>query len=46
MIELPAKFAERVKRFLLDKRTGNIQLNIKAGRILGMHVTDISTLNE
>ena len=28
-------------RFMLDRKTGNIKLNIKDGRILGYHVEEI-----
>ena len=28
-------------RFMIDRKTGNIKLNIKDGRILGYHVEEI-----
>ncbi|MGE0372997.1 MAG: hypothetical protein AB7Q01_14100 [Gammaproteobacteria bacterium] len=33
-VPMPALGAERVLRFLFDKRTGNVVLNIKDGEIL------------
>ena len=37
---LPRQLLDRLGQFLLDKRTGNMQLNIKDGRILGAQVTE------
>lgn len=32
---LPAELEQVVRRYILDKWTGNVQLNIKDGKILG-----------
>ena len=37
---LPLPVEERLRRLLVDKFTGNVQLNIKDGRILGFHVNE------
>ena len=41
---LPDKIIEPIRDFLLDKRTGNIKLNIKDGEILGIHIEEIRVL--
>lgn len=41
---LPVEVADRLRQFLLDKRNGNFQLNIRQGVILGFHVNEIHTL--
>ena len=38
---IPDEIWEVFARFLLDRKTGNIKLNIKDGRILGYHVEEI-----
>ena len=38
---VPGHIAERITEFLLDRRTGNIKLNIRKGEILGAHVEEI-----
>ena len=38
---VPGHIAERITAFLLDRRTGNIKLNIRNGEILGAHVEEI-----
>jgi hypothetical protein len=42
-IAVPPGVARRIHRFILDKQSGNIQLNIRQGVILGVHVTEIHT---
>ena len=41
---LPESVIEPITNFLLDKRTGNIKLNIKDGEILGIHIEEIRVL--
>ncbi len=41
---LPIAVEERIRAFLVDKRTGNVQLNIKDGRILGLRIEEIVSL--
>jgi len=38
---LPLPVEERLRRLLVDKFTGNVQLNVKDGRILGFQVHEI-----
>ena len=38
---IPDEIWEVFARFMLDRKTGNIRLNIKDGRILGYHVEEI-----
>ena len=38
---VPRRFTASIEKFLGDRRTGNIQINIKDGKILGMHVNEI-----
>ena len=38
---VPRRFTALIENFLRDNRTGNIQINIKDGKILGAHVTEI-----
>ncbi len=38
---IPDDVWEVLARFVLDRKTGNIKLNIKDGRILGYHVEEI-----
>ena len=40
-IPLPLEVASALTEFLSERRTGNIQLNIKDGKILGAHITEI-----
>lgn len=42
-ILVPCKLAQRIQSFVLDKSSGNIQLNIRQGVILGIHITEIHT---
>ena len=37
---VPRRFTARIEKFLHDNRTGNIQINIKDGKILGIHVNE------
>lgn len=34
---LPPELETAVRRFIVDKLTGNVQLNIRDGKILGFH---------
>ena len=43
---IPPAFMERITQFVLDRRTGNIQLNIKNGEILGLHIEEIIALKQ
>ena len=38
---VPTRLTHIIEKFLLDKRTGNVRLNIKEGKILGIHVEEI-----
>ena len=40
---LPPEIECALAQFLADRRTGNIQINVKDGQILGAHVTEIIT---
>ncbi len=40
---VPRRLTASIEKFLGDKRTGNIQINIKDGNILGAHVEEILT---
>ncbi len=44
-IAVPRPVANALRQFMAEQRTGNIQLNIRAGQILGMHVNEIVPLN-
>ena len=37
---VPRRLTALIEKFLRDNRTGNIQLNIKDGKILGAHVEE------
>jgi len=37
---IPDEVWDVLARFLLDRKTGNIKLNVKDGRILGYHVEE------
>ena len=41
---LPRELLDRLGQFLLDKRTGNMQFNIKDGQILGAQVTEFHSI--
>lgn len=43
-LALPRELTERIQEFLLDKRTGNVRLNIRDGEILGFHIEEIITV--
>ena len=43
-ILLPDDVVRELAEFLLDGRTGNVVLNVKDGRVLGMHITRIVTV--
>ncbi len=38
---LPKQFATAMRKFLTNGCTGNLKLNVKDGRILGLHVEEI-----
>ena len=40
---VPRRLTNMIEKFLGDCRTGNIQLNIKDGKILGAHVEEFLT---
>ncbi len=40
---VPRRFTASIENFLRDNRTGNIQLNIKDGKILGAHIEEFLT---
>ena len=44
-VAVPRAVANALRQFMADWRTGNLQLNIKDGRILGLHVNEIVSLN-
>lgn len=37
---IPKAVRERVAKFLLDERTGNVTLNVKDGRVLGFTIEE------
>ena len=41
---LPIPMIVNIGDFLLDRRTGNVRINIKDGRILGYHTEEIVSL--
>ncbi len=41
---LPKQFAKTMREFLTNGCTGNLTLNVKDGRILGLHVEEIIPL--
>ncbi len=41
---LPKQFATAMREFLANGCTGNLKLNVKNGRILGLHVEEIISL--
>ena len=41
---LPKQFAKTMREFLTNGCTGNLKLNVKDGRILGLHVEEIISL--
>ncbi len=41
---LPKQFAKPMREFLTNGCTGNLKLNVKDGRILGLHVEEIISL--
>ena len=41
---LPIPMIVNLGDFLLDRRTGNVRINIKDGRILGYHTEEIVSL--
>ena len=41
---LPKQFAAPMREFLTNGCTGNLKLNVKDGRILGLHIEEIIPL--
>jgi hypothetical protein len=41
MAAIPEFVSQCIVEFLLDRKTGNIQLNVKDGQILGLHLNEI-----
>lgn len=41
---IPDKFREEIAQFLLDGQTGNVTLNIKDGRILGIKIEKLLSI--
>ena len=41
---VPDEIISKLKSFLIDKRTGNLTLNIKDGRILGFRAEEVVSL--
>ncbi len=39
-VSFPEKFGKRLNDFLLDRLTGNVQLHIRDGQILGLTVEE------
>ena len=39
-LRLPGQVADALRKFLSARRTGNVTLNIKDGRILAAHVSE------
>ena len=44
-VAVPRAVANALRQFMAEQRTGNLQLNTKDGRILGLHVNEIVSLN-
>ena len=40
---LPPEIEQALSQFLANHRTGNIQINVKDGQILGAHITEMIT---
>lgn len=40
-VTLPKAVVDTIKGFQVDKRTGNVTLNIRDGKILGLHAEEI-----
>jgi hypothetical protein len=40
-VSIPTNVWDKTVQFLLDKKTGNIQLNVQNGRVLGVHLKEI-----
>jgi len=38
---LPPIIMQRLRKIAVDRFTGNVQLNIKDGRVLGFHIVEI-----
>lgn len=44
LFPLPDEVVARLRQFIIDKNSGNIQLNIRQGVILGFHVNEVHSL--
>ena len=42
-LRLPGQVADALRKFLSECRTGNITLNIRAGKILAAHVNEFGS---
>jgi hypothetical protein len=40
-VSIPTNVWDKTVQFLLDKKTGSIQLNVQNGRVLGVHLKEI-----
>ena len=38
---IPKELRERLARFCVDNKTGNVIINISQGRIMGVHITEM-----
>lgn len=43
-IELPDRLTLALAEFMLDRRTGNVKLNIKDGKILGFRIEEVVSI--
>ena len=43
-LSIPETYALAIGQFLLDRKTGNVVLNIKDGRIMGLRVEELVRL--
>lgn len=41
---VPSRLAQVLRQIKVDKFTGNVMLNVRDGRIMGFHKTEIVTL--
>ena len=43
---LPAELDEALRKFCVDNKTGNVQINIKRGKVLGFRVEELFHLSD
>lgn len=43
-LSIPPEFWQRLNDFMLDRRSGNVQLNIREGKLRSFHVEEIVSL--